>query len=175
MSCQGAILAEPMLDSEQYLEEYAEQLVDLQKSGKLPNLLEKLNYNVYSVCGSSIDAHKSIVLSSNNIDFVTVELGFYTLGDRRHVKPVARALDSSLWCKLDHIGTVKTTGVVLIAKVVEAMKKFGGYSKFCHNCHDFCGTYLASIGLARGGNKELFVNSVDAKLMRVLTNKLLRK
>ena len=148
MSCKGPLCAQPMLGSRKCIEKYYQELIDLTKKCKLPNLLANLEYKVYTICGSNIDAHKSVVLSHNDINFFTIELGFYKMSDgETHVKPVTKALDSSLRSKLEFIGTVKTTGAILFEKAVEAMRKFGGYYKFCNNCHDYCNTFLESIGL----------------------------
>lgn len=55
------VFAEPMLDTEQYLEKYKQQLIELGKQNLLPNLNKKLKYKVYSIQGGNFGAHKSIV------------------------------------------------------------------------------------------------------------------
>ena len=71
------IFAEPMLDTEQYLEEYKQQLIELDKRNLLPDLNMELKYKVYSIQGSGFGAHKSIVLTTNDEQFVTVEAWFH--------------------------------------------------------------------------------------------------
>ena len=55
------VFAEPMLDSDEYLEKYKKQLTKLDEKGLLPNLDTTLTYKVYSFRGSDFGAHKSIV------------------------------------------------------------------------------------------------------------------
>ena len=79
------VFAEPMLDAKEYLKEYREQLVDLHKKGLLPRLDVNLTYKVYSIRGSEFGAHKSIVLTTGDEHFVTVELGFITVDGKKHI------------------------------------------------------------------------------------------
>ena len=65
------IFAEPMLDNEDYLEEYMKQLTELDKKGLLPDLDATLNYKVYSIRGSQFGTHKSIVLTTDDEHFIT--------------------------------------------------------------------------------------------------------
>ena len=141
------IFAEPMLDTDEYLKEYSNQLVDLEKKGLLPRLDVNLTYKVYSIQGSEFGAHKSIVLTTDDEHFVTVELGFRTVFGKKHIYPVTRPLDKSMERKMEYLGTIIATGADLIKKAVEVMKQFGSYFKFCRNCQHFCNMYLKFIGL----------------------------
>ena len=134
----------------EYLHEYWWKVVDLENKGFLPfNKLDVcLPYYVFSIGGSKFGAHKSIVLTTDNERFVTVELGFRTVDGRKFTSPVTRPLLELLAeNKLEYLGTIMATGVDLIEKAVVVMKQFGSYSKFCHNCQDFCNMYLKAIGL----------------------------
>ena len=146
------IFAEPMLDDEEHLEEYRQQLLDLDKKGLLPRLDVNLNYKVYSIRGSEFGAHKSIVLTTDDEHFVTVELGFITVDGKKHIYPVTRELSKSNKSKLEYHGTVKAKGEDLVAKAVAVMKTFGSYFKFSKNCQDFCNYYLQEIGLKEARN-----------------------
>ena len=141
------VFAEPMLDSDSYLQRYKKQLIELHKKGLLPKLDAILTYKVYSIRGSEFGAHKSIVLTTDDQHFITVELGFITVDGKRHIYPVTRELHPSSKPKLEYLGTVKAKGQDLIAKAVAVMKRFGNYFKFCKNCQDFCNKYLEEIGL----------------------------
>ena len=143
------IFAEPMLDSEEYLEEYIEQITELGKKGLLPNLDETLCYKVYSIRRSEFGAHKSIVLTTDEEHFLTVELGFHEVNGRKHIYPVTKHLDSSYKEKMEYHGKIYEKGADLIGKAVSVMKQFGSYFKFCNNCQDFCNMYLQAIGLAK--------------------------
>ena len=147
-----AIFAEPMLDGEEYLKKYAKQLNALRQQGMLPDLEAELDYKVYSIRGKEFGAHKSIVLTTNDEKFVTVELGFITVDGKRHIYPVTRALDSSNKSKLQYHGTITISGGKLIARAIATMKKFGGYFKFCKNCQNFCNMYLEAVGLEKAQN-----------------------
>ena len=127
------VFAEPMLDTEEYLEEYREQLVDLDKKGLLPRLDVNLTYKVYSIRGSEFGAHESIVLTTDDEHFVTVELGFLEVDGKKHIYPVTRSLSKSMKSKMEYLGTIKTTGEELIGEAVVVMKQFGRYFKFCNN------------------------------------------
>ena len=143
------IFAQPMLDSKEYLDEYMKQLTELDKEGLLPNLDITLSYNVYSIRGSQFGAHKSIVLTTDDEHFITVELGFHEVGGTNHIYPVTRPLDSSNKPKMEYLGTIEAKGVDLIAKAVAVMKHFGSYFKLCNNCQDFCNMYVEAIGLEK--------------------------
>ena len=147
MSSGGDIFAEPMLDTDEYLEEYMQQLTELGEQGLLPDLTETLKYKVYSIQGSSISAHKSIVLSTNDEQFVSVELGFITINGRKHIYPVTKKVDKALKPKMEYLGLIEATGEILIDKAIAVMKQFGSYFMFGNNCHDFCDRYLEAIGL----------------------------
>ena len=143
------VFAEPMLDTEEYLEEYREQLVDLDKKGLLPGLDVNLTYKVYSIRGSEFGAHKSIVLTTDDEHFVTVELGFIGVDGEKHIYPVTRSLDKSMRSKMEDLGAIKAKGEDLIVKAVAVMKYFGSYFKLCNNCQDYCNYYLKAIGLKK--------------------------
>ena len=141
------VFAEPMLNTEDYLKEYREQLVDLHKKGLLPKLDEKLTYKVYSIRGSEFGAHKSIVLTTDDEHFITMELGFITVNGKKHIYPVTRSLSKSMKPKMEYLGTIEAKGKELIGKAVAVMRRFGSYFKFCNNCQDYCNYYLETIGL----------------------------
>ena len=141
------IFAEPMLDTDHYLQEYKEQLTELDKEGLLPRLNLKLGYKVYSLRGSKFGAHKSIVLTTDDEHFVTVELGFIKVNGKKHIYPVTRSVDKSALAKMEYLGKVEATGQELIGKAIAVMKKFGSYFKFCNNCQDYCNMYTEAIGL----------------------------
>ena len=147
MSKKNDIFAEPMLETEEYLRVYAEQLIDLDKEGLLPELDEKLTYYVYSIQESKFGAHKSIVLTTNDEHFVTVELGLIPVDGKDHIYPVTRSLDKSMKSKMEFLGTIEAKGEDLIVKAVAVMKHFGSYFKLCNNCQDYCNYYLKAIGL----------------------------
>ena len=143
------IFAEPMLDSKEYLEEYMKQLTELYKKGLLPDLDATLNYKVYSIRGSQFGAHKSIVLTTDDEHFITVELGFLEVHGTKHIYPVTRPLDSSDKSKMTNLGSIEAKGADLIGNAVTVMKHFGSYFKLCNNCQDFCNMYLEAIGLQK--------------------------
>ena len=151
MALSKDVFAEPMLDDDKtFLEEYARELKALQDEGVLPSDLKKeLPYKVYSVEGSSCGAHRSIVLSSDDQKFFTIELGFITVDGIKRVYPVTRKLDASLKHKFTSHGTVKLSTNDLLARGIATLKKFGSYFKFCNNCQHFCNYYLESIGLSK--------------------------
>ncbi|XP_078373742.1 uncharacterized protein LOC144657287 [Oculina patagonica] len=142
------VFAEPMLDTEDYLKQYKEQLIELGKKGFLPKLDVMLKYKVYSIRGSEFGAHKSLVLTTNDTHFVTVELGFLNVNGKKHIYPVTRPIsDKSAMAKMEYLGVIETTGQVLIGKAVAVMKKFGSYFKLGNNCQDYCNMYAEAIGL----------------------------
>ena len=143
------VFAEPMLDTEEYLEEYREQLVDLDEKGLLPKLDENLTYKVYSIRGSEFGAHESIVLTTDDEHFITVELGFIIVDGKKHIYPVTRSLSKSKKSKMEYRGTIEAKGEELIGKAVAVMKQFGSYFKFCNNCQNFCNMYVEAIGLKK--------------------------
>ena len=147
MSSTGEIFAEPMLDTEDYLQEYKEQLTELDGKGLLPPLDLILEYKVYTIRGNKFGAHKSIVLTTDDEHFVTVELGFFKVGSKKHIYPATQSIDKSEKYKMQHLGTIKATGQELIGKAIAVMKKFGSYFKFCNNCQDYCNMYAEAIGL----------------------------
>lgn len=137
----------PMLDSDEHLEEYFEQIITLGKNGLLPNLNQLLPYQVYSISGSHFGAHKSIVLTTNDKHFVTVELDFKEYAGKKYIYPRTRELPPSIQPHLEYIGETKDTGLALIVKAVAVMKRFGSYNKLSNNCQDFCNKYLKAIRL----------------------------
>ena len=146
MSCSD-VFAEPMLDTEEYLNKYLKQLDELGKKGLLPKLDEERKYKVYSIQGSGFAAHKSIVLTTDDEHFLTVELGFIEVNGVKHIYPVTRHLPKSSKPKMEELGTIIAKGEDLIVEAVAVMKHFGSYFKFCNNCQDFCNKYAAAIGL----------------------------
>ena len=141
------IFAEPMLDTKEYLQKYRNQLIELNKKGLLPLLSLKQDYKVYSLRGSEFGAHKSIVLTTDDEHFVTVELGFIKVDGKNHIYPVTRYIDKSKKAKMEYLGKIDATGEELIGKAVAVMKKFGSYFKFCNNCQNYCNMYTEAIGL----------------------------
>ena len=136
-----------MLDDKEHLEDYRQQLLELDKKGLLPRLDVNLNYKVYSIRKSGFGAHKSIVLTTDDEHFVTVELGLITINETKHIYPVAQELPKSSKSKLEFHGTITAKGEDLVVKAVTVMKKFGSYFKFCNNCQDYCNYYLEEISL----------------------------
>lgn len=141
------IFAEPMLDTDEYLNKYLKQLDELGKKGLLPKLDEERQYKVYSIKGSGFGAHKSIVLTTDDEHFLTVELGFTEVDGVKHIYPVTRHVPKSEKPKMEELGTIVAKGEDLIVKALAVMKHFGSYFKFGKNCQDFCNKYAAAIGL----------------------------
>ncbi|XP_044173247.1 uncharacterized protein LOC114961047 [Acropora millepora] len=146
MSCSD-VFAEPILDTNEYLNKYVQQLVELDKKGLLPKLDKELQYKVYSIKGREFGAHKSIVLTTDDEHFVTVELGFKVIDGVKRIYPATRSLPKTLKPKMQYLGTITAKGNYLIAKAVAVMRHFGSYFKFCNNCQDYCNKYAAAIGL----------------------------
>lgn len=147
-SCSGVFEANPIQIDDQAIAEYWKQLEVLGEQGMLPDLQEALQYYVYTIKGGGFCAHKSVVLSSNNIHFVTVELDIrQTENGGLFVYPKTRALANEHAPKLAYHGMVETTGYYLIETALNVMIKFGSYDRLCRNCHDFCRMYLEAIGL----------------------------
>lgn len=145
-SC-GDVFAEPMLDTKQYLKEYLEQIAKLDKQKLLPDLDAKLKYKVYSLRVSGFGGHKSIVLTTNDKQFVSVELGFTKIEGVKRIYPVTREIDKAYKPKMEYLGEIEATGVELIAKAIAVMKHFGKYFKLNNNCQNFCNMYTEAIGL----------------------------
>ena len=141
------VFAAPMLDTEEYLQKYKQQLIELNNKGLLPQLNLKLEYKVYSIRGSEFGAHKSIVLTTDDEHVGTVELGFIKVNGKKHIYPVTRSIDKSAKSKMEYLGKIEATGKDLIGKAVAVMKKFGSYFKLCNNCQDYCNKYTEAIGL----------------------------
>ena len=146
-SCSEIFHANPVLTDQRHMDEYWEQLHELERQGMLPDLSEQLQYHVYTIKAGGVCGHKSVVLSSNNIHFVTVELGFYKNDGKRHVGPVTRALRAEHHSKLSKHGIVCKTGHQLINTALDVMKKFGDYNRVCRNCHDYCRMFITANGL----------------------------
>ena len=115
----------------------------------LPRLDVILKYKVYSIQGSEFGSHKSIVLTTDDEHFVTVELGFIIVHGKKHIYPVTKQLPKSMKSKMEYIETIEAKGQGLIGKAVLVMKHFGSYGKLCNNCQDFCNMYLEAIGLKK--------------------------
>lgn len=167
------IFAAPMLDTDDYLQMYKDQLIELDKKGLLPQLDLKQGYKVYSIRGSEFGAHKSIVLTTDDEHFVTVELGFIKVNGKKHIYPVTRAMNKSAKAKMEYLGKIETTGQELIGKAVAVMKKFGSYFKFCNNCQDYCNMYTEAIGLKQAqkltdGDKLALGGALLAAIMAFL-------
>ena len=141
------VFAEPMLDADEYLKEYKQQLIELDKQNLLPNLNTKMKYKVYSIQGGNFGAHKSIVLTTNDEQFVSVELGFIEIDGLNHIYPVTEKIDKALKPKMKYLGVIEATGEDLIGKAVAVMKHFGSYFKYRNNCQNFCNMYIEAIGL----------------------------
>lgn len=141
------IFAEPMLDTDDYLKEYKDQLTELDEEGLLPPLELILEYKVYTIRGNKFGAHKSIVLTTDDEHFVTVELGFIEVDGKLHIYPVTQSIDKSAKDRMQHLGNINATGQELIGKAIAVMKKFGSYFKLCNNCQDYCNMYAEAIGL----------------------------
>lgn len=147
VTCSEVMEAKAVLTDQKHIDEYWEQLHELDRQGMLPDLQKKLQYHVYTIEGGGICGHKSVVLSSNKIHFVTVELGRYEEGENWHVYPVTKALKEEHSSKLTHHGTVRKTGRQLIDTALDVMKKFGSYNRMSRNCHYYCHMYIEAIGL----------------------------
>ena len=148
------VFAEPMLDNDDFLRDYAEALQSLQDQKVLPrDMKEEMPFKVYSIEGSGCGPHRSVVLSSNDKTFFTVELGLIKVHGTKRIYPVTEEFDASKKSKLSYHGEVKMSAGTLISRAVATMKKFGSYFKFCNNCQHFCNCYLESIGL--GETKKL--------------------
>ena len=163
-SCDN-VFAEPMLDTDEYLEKYKKQLIKLDNQNLLPDLNMELKYKVYSIQESGFGAHKSIVLTTNDEQFVSVELGFIMIDGKKHIYPVTRKIDKALKPKMEYLGEIKATGKDLIGKAVAVMKRFGTYFKFCNNCQNFCNMYTEAIGLKKAqtlthGDKAAIVTMI---------------
>ena len=141
------VFAKPMVDEDKYLKKYKQQLIELGKQNLLPNLNTKMKYKVYSIQGGSFGAHKSIVLTTNDEQFVSVELGFIKIDGKKHIYPVTRKIDKALKPKMEYLGEIEERGEDLIGKAVAVMKHFGSYFKYRNNCQNFCNMYMEAIGL----------------------------
>ena len=137
-----------MLDDPNFLDDYENELRALQNSGDLPSeFKKKMTYKVYSFEGSGYGSHRSIVLSSDDKRFFSMELGFIKVDGIKRIYPVTQKIDANLKPKFTFHGTVKMSTGKLLSLGVATMKQFGNYSKFGNNCQDFCNYYLEAIGL----------------------------
>ena len=144
------VFAEPMLDDKQFLEKYSKELRALQEEGHLPSDINKeVPYKVYSLEGSGCGSHRSIVLSTDDERFFSVELGFIKVDGIKRIYPVTRKIDASHKPKFTFHGTVKMSTATLLSRGIATMKKFGSYFKFCNNCQNFCNYYLEAIDLGK--------------------------
>ena len=140
--------AEPMLEGDDYLKSYIEELKPLLKDGTIPDLKKEESFEVCSIKGSDFGSHKSIVLSADGQRFFSIELGFITVDGEKRIYPVTRKISSNLKGKLVYHGKIKATSGDLISKAIAMMKNFGTYFKWCNNCQDYCNYYLDEIGLS---------------------------
>ena len=143
------IFAEPMIVTEEYLEKYRKQLTKLENQNLLPVMNQKLKYKVYSIQSEYIGGHKSIVLTTTDQHFVSVELGFQIVNGKKHIYPVTRKIDVALKPKMTYLGVIEATGEDLVAKAVAVMRHFGKYFKLLKNCQNYCNMYLEAIGLKK--------------------------
>ena len=145
--CSSKPTAEAMLDGEEAIQEYTNQIDEYRGKGLLPNLNQILPYKVYKIRKQEIGADESIVLSTEDKHFVTVELGFKKKKGKNHVYPRTGPLDASMKSKMNYLGTIKVRGQELIEKAVAVMKRFGKYDRLCNNCQVFFNVYAKEIGL----------------------------
>ena len=144
------VFAEPMLDDEQFLEKYSKKLRALQKEGHLPlDFNKEVPYKVYSFEGSGYGSHRSIVLSTDDERFFSIELGFIKVNGIKRIYPVTRKIDASFKPKFTFHGTVNMSTATLLSRGIATMKNFGSYFKFCNNCQNFCNYYLEAIELGK--------------------------
>lgn len=161
------VFAEPMLENDEtFLEDYSDDLRALQEAGDLPSdLKKKMTYKVYSLEGSGCGSHRSIVLSTDDQRFFSIELGFiYTVDGVKRIYPVTRKIDARLKDKFEYHGTVTMSTGTLLARGVATLKKFGNYFKFCNNCQSYCNYYLEAIGL---GHTKKFTDGEKASLISI--------
>ena len=143
-----ALFAYPMLDDPEFLLPFWTKLQGLEKEGKLPDLKKTMNYKVYTIRGSQVGAHKSVVLSSDEKIFFTVELSFNVAFDgKRRVYPATDTLPENITDKLEYHGMLHTSGADLFTKAVAAIKKFDTYFMFSNNCQNYCNMVLKMYGL----------------------------
>lgn len=146
-SCSGVFEANAVQTDDEAITEYWKQLEVLGEQGMLPELQQQLWYHVYTIEGGGFCGHKSVVLSSNNIHFVTVELNIRQKNGRLYVYPKTRALAQEHHSKLAYYGKVVKSGYQLIETALNVMIKFGSYNQVCRNCHDYCRMFIEAIGL----------------------------
>lgn len=146
-TCSNVCEANAVLTDQGSIDEYWKQLHKLDNEGMLPNLNQELYYNVYTIKAGGACGHMSVVLSSNNIHFVTVELGLQKKGGQWYVFPTTRKLGQGNHHKLVRHGQVMKTGYQLINSALEVMKKFGRYNRVCRNCHNYCDMFIKANGL----------------------------
>ncbi len=159
------VFAEPMLDDDNFLKEYATQLHALQEAGDLPSDLKKeMTYQVYSFegSGSGYGAHRSIVLSSDGKRFFSMELRLITVDGINRIYPFTQKIDECYKGKLKFHGTVKMSTGTLLSRGVTILKEFGNYFMPCNNCQDYCNYYLEAIGL---GDTKMMTDGQKASLI----------
>lgn len=133
----------------QVKDDFWNKLVDLKQQGYLPDLGMKVKYKFYSLSGSKCFAHKSIALTADGKNFVTVELTVKIGVDgKKRTFPETRPVAESKKDKMTYLGEVEGSAFNLIyTKALEVMEKFGNYCKPCNNCQDFCNFYTKAVGL----------------------------
>lgn len=146
-TCSEVFTANAVLTDQKYIEEYWKQLDELNNEGMLPDLSIELQYYVYTIESGGFCGHKSVVLSSNNIHFVTVELGLCKENGNWYIRPVTNALPSKSHSKLLFQGKIAKTGYQLINTALDVMKKFGSYHRLFRNCHHYCDMFIKANGL----------------------------
>ena len=143
--CCKNLFAQAMLCTDEYLARYKEQIKTLEEKGLLPDLKKSMFYKVYTIQGNQAYAHQSVVLTTNDKHFVTVELGFHEVDNTKYIYPVTKQYIGEK-SKLKFEGVTTQRGEVLISKAVTTMKEFGCYHMWCNNCRSFCSKYIKSIG-----------------------------
>ena len=142
-SC-SVLFAGPMVLSERaFVKEYR----NLEACGAIPDLNKKMHYKVYSYEGSGLCAHRSILLTANDDNFVAVDLSIEQLqkDGSKNVYPRAYAAKSPVKSKLKLQGVIETSGIYLMKTAFTTMKYFGAYCKLFNNCRSFCNSYLKGL------------------------------
>ena len=162
------VFAEPMLENDEtFLEDYSDDLRALQEAGDLPSDLKKeMTYKVYSLEGSGCGSHRSIVLSTDDQRFFSIELGFITVDGVKRIYPATRKIDARHKHKFKYHGEVTMSTGTLLARGVATLKKFGNYFKFSNNCQSYCNYYLEAIGL---GHTREITDDQKASLIIIAT------
>ena len=140
------IYAEPMLDTEEYLMKYIEDLKKLLEENVLPDLGMKLEYQVYTLKGG-FAGHRSIIFTINDEQFFSVELTVRKYLGVERIYPQTKEIGKHRKSEMEHLGVIKATGNFLINKAIAVMKSFDYYFILDKNCQYFCNKYLVAIGL----------------------------